>query len=112
MVHSEQPLGSEEKQFSQARLNCNASCTVGATENKRAIIERYFIHDGKIDRLPDAQYEDADEDIQALKQDAGDLAPSARLGLVVQSRGGGGAGITTNIGPFLLIKQLMSSRLA
>jgi len=110
MVHADHVCGSKEKPCHQAYADYDGACLAGAAETERAITERYFIHDGKIDRLADAKYRDATEDIKALMHDAGKLAPSARLGLVVQSHAAGSQGITTNIGPFLLIKQLMSSR--
>jgi hypothetical protein len=64
----------------------------------QAVTERYFIHDGKIDKLPDAQYVDGAGDAEELLKEAGKLAPSKNLALIVDAHGSGNQGIFTNLG--------------
>jgi hypothetical protein len=79
----------------------NAEAASALQQNK-AVTERYFIHDGKIDELPTVTYGNAESDIVGLLQDAGTVAPSEKLGLVIQSHGGGKSGVDFNIGSISL----------
>ena len=61
-----------------------AACDMQALQSGSARTERYFIHDGKIDKLPDSKASTPGKEIEELLKDAGKLAPSNKLGLVVQ----------------------------
>jgi hypothetical protein len=75
-----------------------SACDVKAGENSLHRTERYFIHDGKIDRLPDATARSTKDEISGLLADASRLSPSSKLGLIIQSHGVGARGIETNRG--------------
>jgi hypothetical protein len=82
------------------------ACDVNASNKSLSRTERYFIHDGIIDKLPDSQAKTSDAELTELLQTAEKLSPSAKLGLLIQSHGSGSQGIATNKGPVDLDKTL------
>jgi len=110
VVHAERPFDRKGKpcvpEDGSGDGDKVAACVTKAEENGRAVTERYLIHDGKIDRMPDKHYRDAGQDIQALMKEAGKVAPSDKLGLIIQSHGQGKGGIKTGLGELPLDKTI------
>ncbi len=93
----------ENKPLSQEKAN---SCDLEAAKNGRQKSERYFIHDGKIDRLPDSKAKDEGAQLKDLLQETQKLSPSDKIGLIIQSHGAGPDGIETNLGKASLQKTM------
>ena len=91
----------QEKKSPADASACDAAAGESARKTKT---ERYFIHDGKIDQLPDSRAKTADKDLTSLLKDAQKMSPSDKLGLVVQSIGYGDTGLRTNSGPVSIQK--------
>lgn len=108
IIHAELPVDAKGKPCDLGDVSKDAQCTTRAESANRARTQRYFIHDGKIEQLPDAKYKDGGDDIKSLLQDAAKLAPSEKLGLIVQSHGLGSDGIATNLGRISLNKTVDS----
>jgi len=110
VVHAERPLDRKGKpcvpEDGTGDGDKVAACVTKAEEKGRAVTERYFIHDGKIDRMKDKHYTDAGQDIQALMKEAGKVAPSDKIGLIIQSHGKGKGGIKTGLGELPLDKTI------
>lgn len=108
MVHVERPVDSKGRvcDSKPGDGDKKAACFSEAVDANRQKTERYLIHDGKIDRLPDAKYKTAADNVAGLLQEAGRLAPSERIGLFVQSHGQGTDGISTNQGEIPLKKTV------
>ncbi|MBX9685818.1 MAG: hypothetical protein K2X27_03895 [Candidatus Obscuribacterales bacterium] len=85
-----------------------AACDKSAVEANRAVTERYFIHDGQIERLPNSTYKASGPELSQLLKDAQRLSPSSKLGLIIQSHGAGPEGIKTNKGDLSLSAMLKS----
>lgn len=79
-----------------------ADCFSNAVDAHRERTERYFIHDGKIEELPEVKYKTAEDNLAGLLKDAGKLAPADKIGLFVQSHGVGSDGLDTNQGKISL----------
>ncbi len=108
VVHAERLIDEDGSLCQQKGAGKAADCMSTALERQdaQAMTERYFIHDGKIDRLPDQDYIEATGDVEELLKDAAQLAPSKKLGLIIDSHGGGSDGVLTNLGPVTLSDEI------
>lgn len=107
VVHAERPVDSKGALCEAGKDPAKrGACVESATEANRQKTERYFIHDGKIDKLPDVKYSSAQENLSGLLKDAGKVSPSEKIGLFIQSHGVGSDGIDTNQGPISLNKTV------
>ena len=98
VVHAELPTDEKNQPCFSKENAAATSCLLDAQKSDRAITERYFIHDGKIDRMPDAKYKSGDQSIKMLLREAAKLSPSEKSGLLIQAHGAGADGIHTNLG--------------
>ncbi len=103
VVHAERPVDASWQPCFQENGNAKAmaACTTDATQNHMVSTERYFIHDGKIDQLPDMHIGaggGGNRHSKPASTTPATLAPSQKLGLIVQSHGDGSHGIGTNLG--------------
>lgn len=108
VVHAERTVDSkgnlchrEDKPLSDEKA---AACDIKAEEKGRQRTERYFIHDGKIEQLPDSTARNEKDSVKGLLKDAQELSPSNKIGLIIQSHGAGSDGIKTNRGELSLDK--------
>lgn len=112
LVHADRTVGRDgnlchdpNKPLSNEKAD---ACDRTATEKNRAKSENYFIHDGKIEKLPDSKSKSPADDLKNLLKEAKDLAPSEKIGLIIQSHGGGAQGIQTNRGELSLANTAKS----
>ncbi len=98
VVHAERLVGDDGNPCTSSDSQNIAACIRQALNNQSTTTERYFIHDGKVEQLPDEVDVNPAGDISSLLKDASNLAPSKTLGLVIESHGEGREGISTNVG--------------
>ena len=98
MVHAEMPEDKKGNICDNKPDGDSSACVTDAQNKNRAVTERFFIHDGKIEQLPDKKYKSGADSIKDLLAESGKLAPADKLGLIVQSHGMGTDGIATNLG--------------
>ncbi len=106
LIHADRTVGKNNKfchddKRPLSNKEANA-CDLNATEKNLSKSENYFIHDGKIDKLPDSKSKSSQEDIKNLLKTASELSPSDKIALIIQSHGMGAAGIKTNRGDLTL----------
>ena len=109
MVHAERTLGANGKPCLNGKSGHSekdGACVEAAADKHRAITERYFIHDGKVEKMPDVKYKTGADDLKALLQETGQKAPSEKVGLIIQSHGDGTGGIEMTKGHLSLDKTI------
>jgi hypothetical protein len=98
VVHAEMPEDKKGDICDNKPDGESSACVTDAQSKNRAVTERFFIHDGKIEQLPDKKYKNGADSIKDLLAESGKLAPADKLGLIMQSHGMGTDGIATNLG--------------
>ena len=100
IIHADRPLDGQGNPCVDKRSSEDASACIKKTtdENGPVVTERYYAHDGKLERLSDVHYKSADADLVALLKETQKLAPANNLQLILQSHGMGAQGIQANQG--------------
>jgi len=113
VVHAERPVDDKMHPCadSEKTLAAKYHCTLYGIAGYQSVTEDYLIHDGKIDRLPDAHFKIPAQDFSSILKEAGQLAPAKHLGLIIASHGGGSSGLGTNLGNITLDETINSVKL-